>query len=117
MSRRIAAVAALLLPLIPLIAAPEATAAGPWVVYSVNSNGSLSSISYYDGNHQLQNLLDVPAPWRVSFRSQETYPVYSVSAQTKGTEVSCQITLDGQVVGQAGQTGSHSIAGCSSLSG
>ena len=87
------------------------------VSYYVDSDGSLSSISYYDANHQLQNLLDVPAPWSLSFRSHETYPVYSVSAQTKGTEVACQITLDGQVVSQRGATGKHSLAGCSSVGG
>ena len=117
MSRRTAAVAALLIPLIPLIAAPEATAAGPFVVYGVNSNGSLSTISYYDANHQLQQISNVTAPWSLSFQSNDTYPWYSVSAQTTGTEVACQITLDGQVVDQAGGTGSHSLAGCSSLVG
>ena len=114
MSRRTAAVAALLIPLIPLIGAPEATAAGPWVSYGVHSNGSLSSISYYDAMHRLQQIRDVASPWVLSFRSQGTYPMYSVSAQTTGTDVACQITLDGQVVGQAGGT---SFAGCSSLGG
>jgi hypothetical protein len=113
MSHRTAAVAATLITLIPLIAAPKATAAGPLVVYDVGSNGPLSSISYYDATHQMQQITNVASPWELTFRSQETYPTYAVSAQTTGTDVNCQILLDGRVVNQNGVTGNpHSLAGC-----
>lgn len=113
MVHRTAAVAAALIPLIPLIVAPEATAAGPLVIYEVASNGSLSSITYYDAMHEMQQIRDVAPPWGLTFTSQATYPTYAVSAQTTGTDVSCQIVLNGQLVSQRGLTGSpRSLAGC-----
>jgi Mycobacterium membrane protein len=113
MSHRTAAVAAALIPLISLIAAPEVTAAGPVVTYNVISDASLSSITYYDATHQLQQILNIASPWNLAFTSQDTYPVYSLSAQTTGTSVACQITVNGQVVSQRGGTGPRSLAGCS----
>jgi hypothetical protein len=113
MSHRAAAVGAALIPLIPLIAPPEATAAGPLVVYDVGSNASLSSITYYDAVHQMQQITNVASGWELTFRSQANYPTYAVTAQTTGTEVHCQILLDGQVVNQQGLTDSpHSLAAC-----
>jgi hypothetical protein len=113
MSHQRAAIAAALITVIPLISAPKAKADGPLVVYDVGSNGSLSSISYYDATHQMRQLLNVPAPWELTFRSQAPYPTYAVSAQTTGTDVNCQIVLDGRVVNQDGVHGnSHSLAGC-----
>ena len=122
MSNRTAAVAASLIRLIPLIppisliVAPQATAAGPLVTYFVHSEGSsLSSISYYDAEHKLQQIRDVSSPWSLTFTSQAAYPLYAVSAQTAGTDVDCQITLDGQVVSGRSASGPHSLAACSSL--
>lgn len=63
--------------------------------------------------HQMQQILDVPVPWGLTFRSQSPYPTYAVSAQTTGTDVSCEIILDGQIVNQRGITGNrNSLAGC-----
>ena len=113
MSLRTAAVAAALTPLIALIAAPEATATGPAVDYSVHSDGPISSISYNNATHQLEQVLNVRDPWGLNFVSQDNYPYYSLAAQTTtGTFVSCQITVNGQIVSQAGGEGPHSVAGC-----
>jgi len=112
MSNRAAAVAAALIPLIPLTAAPEASAAGPVVSYGVHSDGSLTSINYYDATNKVVQILNVPSPW-LTFTSQDNYPLYSVSAQTTGTSVACEILVNGEVVSQAGGTGPHSLAGCS----
>jgi hypothetical protein len=113
MSYRAAAVAAALIPVLPLIAAPEATAAGPLVSYGVHSDGSLTSINYYDATNKVRQILNVASPWGLTFTSQDNYPIYSVSAQTSGTSVACEILVNGEVVSQAGGTGPHSLAGCS----
>jgi len=113
MSLRVAAVAAALTPLVSLIAAPEATATGSVVDYSVHSDGPISSITFHDAAHKVQQILNVAAPWGLTFVSQDSYPYYSLAAQTTtGTFVSCQITVNGQVVSQAGGEGPHSVAGC-----
>ena len=59
MSLRVAAVAAALTPLISPIAAPEATATGPVVDYSVHSNGPISSITYHDATHKPQLYVEI----------------------------------------------------------
>jgi len=92
-------------------------AAGPLVTYQVTSNGSLSSISYYNAMHEMQTILNVAPPWSLTFTSQATYPSYTVSAQTTGTEVACQIILNGQVVNQRAGAGRNSLAGCISREG
>lgn len=110
---RTAAVAAALTPVVSLVAAPEATAAGPVVDYSVHSDGPISSISYHDASHNLEQILNVADPWGLTFVSDDTYPYWSLAAQTTtGTFVSCQIKVNGEIVSQAGGVGPHSVAGC-----
>ena len=89
MSLRTTAVAAVLTALVPLVAAPEAGATGPEVDYSVHSDGPISSVTYHDATHKVQQILNVRDPWAMTFISQDNYPYYSLAAQTTtGTFVS-----------------------------
>jgi Mycobacterium membrane protein len=87
-----------LIPVFALVVAPNAIADGAVVVYSVTSNGPLSSISYLDANNNRQQLTNVSAPWSTTFTTPQVNPAYAVTARSTGTEVSCTITVNGQII-------------------
>jgi hypothetical protein len=92
------ALSAALVPACALVLAPNAVADGAVVIYSVTSNGPLSSISYLDANNARQELTNVTAPWSMTVTSSQVRPPVAVTARTTGTEVSCTITVNGQIV-------------------
>ncbi len=83
-----------------LIAAPEAIARpGDTVTYTVNSDAPLKSVEYSDATGQIQVLRDAPANWSTSFTSSTPTPsLYVVAAQTSGTQASCEIMINGNVI-------------------
>ena len=86
------------LPALGLAGAPPASAGGDVVVYTITSDGTLSTVSYRDQANNTQQLTNVAAPWSMTFTSQAPVPNYSVSARSTGTQLSCTITVNGQSV-------------------
>lgn len=109
--RFIAAVAALVAG---VVLAPSAEAAGQ-VTYEVVSDGVLSTVVYFDGINDQQTLSGVSAPWSATITNRATYPLYGVTAQTSGTQVSCRITVNGQVRDTKTAVGRYSLAICSAM--
>lgn len=97
-----------------LITAPSAGAAGQ-VTYEVVSDGLLSTVVYFDGINDQQTLSGVSAPWSATITNRATYPLYGVTAQTSGTQVSCRITVNGQVRDTKTAVGRYSLAICSAM--
>ncbi len=85
-------------PVLALVLAPHALADGAVVVYSVTSNAPLASISYLDANNNRQVLTNVTAPWSTTITSAQARPPVAVTARSTGTEVTCTITVNGQIV-------------------
>ncbi|WP_167097196.1 MmpS family transport accessory protein [Mycobacterium sp. DL592] len=81
-----------------LVAAPNAGADGNVVVYTVTSDGTLSNVTYLDGDGNRQQLNNVSAPWTTTFVGQQVNPTYGVTARSTGSQVSCTITVNGQVI-------------------
>jgi hypothetical protein len=97
---------------IVVMCAPPAHAAGETVDYYISSNGPLMSVSYYDGMNEMTQETDVAAPWHRSFVVQATYGLHSISAQTNGTQVSCEVDVDGQMVDHQTTVGRYTVAVC-----
>lgn len=93
--------------------APVASAAGDVITYEVTSNGSLSTVTYFDGMDEEQQEMDQPSSWSKTFDSEATYQSVVVSAQTEGTRASCQITKNGEVVDQQTAVGRYTVVMCS----
>lgn len=92
-------------------AAPK-TAAGGTVTYEVESDGSLSTVTYFDELNNEKQVTDVASPWNMTFTSQATYPIYGLGAQTSGEHVSCKISVDGKVRDQKSATGRYAVVNC-----
>ena len=99
MKTRFAAASTLLVVGAALITAPGA-GADPvdTYVYTVSSDGQLTSVSYLDANNNLQILDNQTSPWSLTFtRSQGTPGLADVTGFTTGSQVSCQISVNGSV--------------------
>jgi hypothetical protein len=114
MGLRSAALPVALISFIPLavIASPHAAAAGSTVTYQADSDGSLSTVTYFDGMDDEKQISDVSAPWTMTFTNQATYPIYGLGAQTTGLHVACQIAVNGQVRDQKSATGRYAVVNC-----
>jgi hypothetical protein len=84
-------------PLAALVVTPHAAADGSVVTYELGSNGQLSDISYSDGMNESQLVSTPSTPWSITFESQVTPQLYVVGAQSSGTQMSCRISVDGEV--------------------
>ena len=91
------AIPLVLVPLAALVVTPRAAADGSVVTYELGSNGQLSDISYSDGMNESQLVSTPSTPWSVTFESQVTTQLYVVGAQSSGTQMSCRISVDGEV--------------------
>lgn len=96
----------------PSTTTPEAKAA-PSITYQVDSDGTLSTVTYFDGMNDQKQVTDVSAPWSLTFENQATFPMIGVGAQTTGLHVSCQISINGQVRDQKTATGRYAVVNCS----
>jgi hypothetical protein len=86
---------------------------GDTVTYTVSSDGPLVSVSYYDEMANMRQVTDQPANWSTTFTSETTSGLFAVGAKTTGEEVSCQITINGEVRDQKSAVGRYSLANCS----
>lgn len=90
-----------------------AYAAGDHVRYEIESNGSISLVTYFDGIGDIkQDSPSGPTYWR-EFTNVATYPFYSVSAQTEGTAVACRLYVNGELVDSNSAVGRYTITDCS----
>jgi hypothetical protein len=105
----LAAASALLV--VGMLAAPPASAAGTFS-YIVQSNGPILSASFFDGMNELQTVSGLPASWSQTFASQATYQMTSITAQTNGTQISCQLIKNGSLVDQQTTTGRYTVVSC-----
>jgi len=69
--------------------------------YVLRSDGPIMSASFFDGMNEMQTVSGLPASWSQTFTSQATYQMHSISAQTSGTQISCQVIVNGLVAGPA----------------
>jgi hypothetical protein len=83
------------------------------VRYEVQSNGRLSTVTYYDYIGEIaQDTSPAGATWSLSFTNVADFAFYSVSAQTNGTFVACQLYVNGQLVVSHTSTGKYTIVDC-----
>jgi hypothetical protein len=94
----------------PLTTTP--TKSAPSITYEVDSDGTLSTITYFDGLNDEKQITDVSSPWSLTFDNQATFPIIGLGAQTTGLHVSCQISVDGQVRDQKTATGRYAVVNC-----
>jgi hypothetical protein len=92
---------------------PTATAAGGQFTYILQANGPISSASFFDGINEMRTITDLPASWSQTFANQATYQMHSISAQTDGTQISCQVIVNGSVADQQATTGRYTVVTCS----
>ena len=83
------------------------------ITYEVHSDGQLMSVNYYDELNNMTSLQDQPADWSTSFDGKATVQLYSLGAQTKGEQVSCSITVNGEVVASNTASGRYALVLCS----
>ena len=97
---------------IPPLTADPTISTGKTIVYEVISDGSLSSVTYYDALSAEKQDLDVAAPWTKTVVNTATYPIAGLGAQTNGTSVTCRITVDGVVLDEKTSTGQYAVVDC-----
>ena len=87
-------------------------AGGSRITYEVQSDGPLSTVTYFDEINDMQQLSDQPSNWSTSFDGKATFQMHSMSAQTTGTQVSCRITVGGEVLAEESATGRYAVVTC-----
>jgi len=108
MGRTQFAVGAALLVGALLVTAPGAGAApGAAIVYTVTSDAPLASVVYSDATGATQKLTNQPAPWSVSFASQDPDPnaTLTLVARPTGQQTTCTISVNGTVKETKSSTG------------
>lgn len=87
------------------------------VRYEVDGNGTAGNISYgANGTTQQNNRAQLP--WRAEEAGNGRFSVYSLVAQNGGGgEISCRISVDGEVVDEATSKGEYAVASCNGSSG
>src|SRR4051794_22717979 len=93
---------------IGIIAAPQAAASGQFT-YIVQANGPISAASFFDGMNDLKSVTDLPSSWSQTFASEATYQMTSITAQTEGTQITCQLIKDGEVVDRQTTVGRFTV--------
>ncbi|OBF17200.1 hypothetical protein A5725_24585 [Mycobacterium kubicae] len=109
-------------PTLPSYSVPSATTmpsltttpakSAPSITYEVQSDDSLLSVTYFDGMNDQKQVTNVSAPWSLTFENQASFPIVGVGAQTNGLQVSCTISVNGQVRDQKTATGRYAVVNC-----
>ncbi|MHA6799041.1 hypothetical protein [Bounagaea algeriensis] len=91
---------------------------GGTVVYTVEGSGSGMSVTY-GANGSTSQDTDPTFPWSAEEPAGEGFDFYTLTAQNgdNGGEVTCRISIDGQVVDEATSTGAYSMVNCSGNTG
>jgi hypothetical protein len=91
-----------------LVTAPGAGAApGAASVYTVTSDAPLTAVAYSDATGATQKLTNQPAPWTISFTSQDPDPnaTLVLTARPTGQQTTCTISVNGTVNDTKSSTG------------
>lgn len=94
------------------LAAP-AHATGERITYTVTSDAPLMSVNYFNAINDMTQQSNLPAQWSTTFTGQATYQMVSMSAQTTGTQVACQVSVNGQLRDSKTATGRYAVVLCS----
>ncbi|MEV6258104.1 MmpS family transport accessory protein [Nocardia sp. NPDC051911] len=98
-------------PIPPLSAKPP-TGKGKTIVYEIISDADLNSVTYWDGNSELQQETSASAPWTKTIINNSTVAISGVGAQTNGSSVTCRVTVDGKVKQEKTATGKYALVNC-----
>lgn len=96
-----------------LLAAPVAHASGEQFTYQVQSDGPIMSVNYFDAINDIQIQQNLPSSWSQTINSRSTHQFHTISTQTTGTQIMCQIQVNGQVIDQKSATGRYAVVVCS----
>ncbi|MEV6362239.1 MmpS family transport accessory protein [Nocardia asteroides] len=98
---------------IPPLTPGTSTGKGKNINYEIISDaGELNSVTYFDGNSELQQETSASAPWSKSVTNSSTVAIIGVGAQTTGSSVTCRITVDGKVTDEQTSTGKYAVVNC-----
>ncbi|MFC4123954.1 MmpS family transport accessory protein [Nocardia rhizosphaerae] len=98
---------------VPPLTPGTSTGEGKNIVYEIISDDTeLSSVTYFDGNSELQQEAGATAPWTKSVTNTSTIAMIGLGAQTNGTSVTCRITVDGKVEDEQTATGKYAVVNC-----
>lgn len=93
--------------------APPAHAVGEQITYTVRSDSSIMSVNYFNQLNDMTTEQNLSSQWQRSFTGQATYQFASMSAQTSGTQVACQISVNGSVRDTKSASGRYAVVVCS----
>jgi hypothetical protein len=93
------------------LAAP-ANAQGERITYTVASNAPLLSVNYFNALDEMTTESNTGSQWEKTFTGQSTYQMVSIGAQTTGTQVACQVAINGQTRDSKTATGKYSMVVC-----
>ena len=96
-----------------LAPAPAAHASGEQFTYQVQSDGPIMSVSYFDAINDIQIQQNLPSSWSQTINSRSTHQFHTISAQTTGTQITCQIQGNGHLIDQKSATGPNAVVVCS----
>lgn len=98
---------------IPPLAPKDNGKAGKTIVYEIISDSeTLSSVTYFDENSELQQESSSNAPWTKTIVNKSTVAISGVGGQTEGTSITCRIIIDGKVKDEKTSTGKYAVVNC-----
>ncbi|MFE7722392.1 MmpS family transport accessory protein [Nocardia rhizosphaerihabitans] len=98
---------------IPPLTPGKSTGKGKNITYEIISDAAeLSSVTYFDGNSEMQQEASATAPWSKSITNSSTVALIGLGAQTNGSSVTCRITVDGKVADEQTATGKFAVVNC-----
>ena len=103
----------------PVLAQQPATeqAAGSLVVYEVIGKGTASNVTYMKEGFAQEQQTSPKLPFRKELQFKDkvgTFAPLSLVAQNggKGGQITCRITVDGEVVGESTSSGQYAVVTC-----
>ncbi|KAF0844777.1 MmpS family transport accessory protein [Nocardia caishijiensis] len=98
---------------IPPLTPGSSTGKGKNITYEIISDAAdLNSVTYFDGNSELQQEISATAPWTKSVTNDSTVAIIGLGAQTNGSSVTCRIIVDGKVADEQTSTGKYAVVNC-----
>lgn len=97
-------------------AAPASSGSTATVTYEILGSGKASTVSYSsDGAGSISQDTGAALPWRKEITVDRGFAIVNVTAQNARTgELTCRITVDGQVVKEAKSSGQYAVVSCTS---
>nr|WP_218862200.1 MmpS family transport accessory protein [Actinopolyspora biskrensis] len=88
------------------------------VVYEVTGSGGANSITFGRGGQTSQNT-NAELPWSKTAEAAEGMDFYSLSAQNGqgGGDITCKITVDGEVLAENTSNGQYAVVSCNGNAG